>query len=90
MAAFVFGMTAMVACGDKEEGDNDGNGGNGERGKDGDDVCRDAHEVIDNARDAHPHNGDGWGQHECRERCEPTCQIDQPARGIEDEKHEKH
>ena len=29
MAAFVFGMTAMVACGDKEEGDNDGNGGNG-------------------------------------------------------------
>ena len=29
MAAFIFGMTAMVACGDKEEGDNDGNGGNG-------------------------------------------------------------
>ena len=29
MAAFVFGMTAMVACGDDNEGENGGNGGNG-------------------------------------------------------------
>ena len=67
-----------------------GSGGNGKWGKDGDDARRDAHKVVDNARDAHPRNRDSGREHERRKCRKSHGEKGHPTGDVEDEKHEKH